>query len=83
LVVSVDTIHNLPPEQAKTAIREIMRVSRGKCFIQITSYSTPLESELLRFWGLAVKTFWDTSQWLECFEEIGYTGEYWFKIMKF
>lgn len=82
LVVSVDTIHNLPEGLADVAIREMMRVSRGRCFVQLASYSTAAEEEAVRVWGTTVKTFRSAGQWLECFERVGYGGEYWLKVFE-
>ncbi len=83
LVTSVDTIHNLPEVSADAAICEMMRVSRGKCFVQVASYSTRTEEEALRLWGATVKTFRSCAQWLQCFDRLGYKGEYWLKTFTF
>jgi SAM-dependent methyltransferase len=80
LVVSVDTIHNLPEDLADVAIREMVRVSRGKCFVQLASYSSAAEEEAFRVWGVTAQTFRSIGQWLECFERTGYGGEYWLKV---
>ncbi|MEW6238984.1 MAG: class I SAM-dependent methyltransferase [Candidatus Omnitrophota bacterium] len=83
LVVSVDAIHNLPEELCDQSLREMMRVSRRKIFLQVASYHTPAEKEALCCWGAALKTLRSAEQWLEAFAKIGYTGEYWFKTFAF
>ena len=83
LVISIDTIHNLPENLADNAIREMIRVSKGSCFLQVASYSSPETKEALRNWAVTIETFRNPKQWLKSFEKNSYTGEYNFKIFRF
>ncbi len=79
LVISINTIHNLEVGDLKRALREIERVSRGKSFITVDAYRTEEEKELMFAWNLTAKTILHVEEWKDLFEEVGYTGDYyWF-----
>lgn len=79
LVTAINTIHNLPLEECKQALREIERVSRKHAFVQLDAYRTVEEKERLERWVLTCKTYMHVDEWKEVFEEVGYTGDYyWF-----
>ncbi len=79
LVVSINSIHNLPLERLKTALREIERVSRGNSFITLDAWRTPKEEENLRKWVLTAETMMHVDDWKKLFDEVGYSGDYyWF-----
>ena len=48
LVLSINTIHNLPRDKAVTAISEINRVSRGNKFVQVDSFHTEEQKAILK-----------------------------------
>ena len=79
LVYSVDVVHNLAPEACDRAIREIMRVSRGSCFVQVASFETAEQERALREWGVTVRTFRSKEKWRTAFDRLNYSGEYSFK----
>jgi ubiquinone/menaquinone biosynthesis C-methylase UbiE len=80
LVISINTIHNLDGEDIKNSIREIERVSKKDKFIIVDAYSNEKEKEELNNWNLTAKTILHTSDWKKLFNELGYTGDYfWFK----
>ncbi|HWB11908.1 MAG TPA: class I SAM-dependent methyltransferase [Pirellulales bacterium] len=79
LVISINTIHNLPLEGCKQALREIERVSRGRSFITVDAWRTEAERERLLKWILTALTYMHVDDWKRLFAEIGYTGDYyWF-----
>ncbi|HLC49310.1 MAG TPA: class I SAM-dependent methyltransferase [Candidatus Andersenbacteria bacterium] len=79
VVISINTIHNLPIEECKEALREIERVSRGKSFITVDAYHTEEEKERMDKWNLTALTYMSVPEWEELFKEVGYTGDYfWF-----
>lgn len=79
LVVSINTIHNLPIEECKQAIREIQRVSKRDCFITVDAYRNEEEKNLMEMWNLTAKTYMHVDEWVKLFKEIGYEGDYyWF-----
>jgi ubiquinone/menaquinone biosynthesis C-methylase UbiE len=79
LVIAVNTIHNLPLQQCKQAVREIERVSRKHAFITVDAYRNDTEKERMFMWNLTAKTILSVSEWKKLFSEVGYTGDYyWF-----
>lgn len=80
LVVSINSIHNLPLERLKTALREIGRVSRGHCYITVDAWRNDREKENLFKWVLTAETMMHVDDWKKLFKEVGYTGDYWWFI---
>jgi ubiquinone/menaquinone biosynthesis C-methylase UbiE len=79
LVVSINTIHNLPIEECKQALREIQRVSRRDAFITVDAYRTPEEKKRMDDWNLTAQTYMHVDEWKKLFKEVGYEGDYfWF-----
>ena len=82
-VVCINTIHNLRRDECVAAIREIERVSRnGKSYIQVDSYRTPEERELFLDWVLTAYTHDYPEGWKKIFQEAGYTGDYYWTLIK-
>ena len=80
-VISINTIHNLDLDDCKIALKEIQRVSAGKSFIQVDAYRDDEELEIFKDWMLTAKTYLKPNEWLELFDEIGYTGYYYWTIL--
>ncbi len=79
LVISINTIHNLPLEECKQALREIQRVSRKHAFITVDAWRTGEERERMMNWNLTALTYMHVDDWKKLFAEAGYTGDYyWF-----
>lgn len=79
LVICINTVHNLPLEECKQALREIERVSRGKSFVTMDAWRNDAERERLLKWNLTALTYMHVEEWQRLFKEIGYTGDYyWF-----
>ncbi len=79
LVISINTIHNLPLEECKRALREIQRVSRKHAFITVDAWRTKQEQERLMKWNLTALSYMPVDDWKKLFAEVGYTGDYyWF-----
>ncbi len=77
LVISINTIHNLPRERAKKALQEIMRVSAtGNAFVQVDSYYTPNQKQIFEDWVLTAMYHDYPDEWLKLFKEAGYVGDY-------
>ena len=81
-VVSINTVHNLDIEECKIAIKEIQRVSNGNAFIQVDAYRNDEELDLFKDWMLTAKTYLKPKEWLKLFEEVGYTGYYYWTILE-
>lgn len=80
LVICINTVHNLPLEECKQAIREIERVSTGNSFITMDAWRNEEERERLLKWNLTALTYMHVEDWKKLFKEIGYTGDYWWFI---
>lgn len=80
LVLAINTIHNLPIEQCKTALREIQRVSRKHAFVVIDAWRNEAEHQALLKWNLTALTYMHVDDWRRTFDEVGYTGDYWWFI---
>jgi len=79
LVISINTIHNLPLEECKQALREIQRVSRKHAFITVDAWRTEEERERLMKWNLTALTYMHVDDWENLFAEVSYIGDYyWF-----
>ncbi len=79
LVISINTIHNLPKKACLRALGEIQRVSRGRAFITVDAYRTPEEKKRMEAWNLTAKTYMHVEEWKIFFKKAGYTGDYfWF-----
>lgn len=79
LVISINTIHNLPLEECKQALREIQRVTRKHAFITVDAWRTEEERQRLMKWNLTALTYMQVDDWKVLFEQVGYAGDYyWF-----
>jgi SAM-dependent methyltransferase len=79
LVISINTIHNLPVEECKQSLREIGRVSRRHAFIVVDAWRNEEEHERMMKWNLTALTYMHVDDWKKLFDEVGYTGDYyWF-----
>lgn len=79
LVLAINTVHNLPLEECKQALREIARVSRKHAFVVVDAWRTPEEKMRLEKWVLTCQTAMHVQDWKRLFEEVGYRGDYyWF-----
>ena len=79
VVISINTIHNLDRDDCAQALREIERVSRKGSFITVDAYRNEDEKERMFAWNLTAKTIMSVEEWVSFFEEVGYTGDYfWF-----
>jgi ubiquinone/menaquinone biosynthesis C-methylase UbiE len=79
LVISINTIHNLPPEECKQALREIQRVTKKHAFLTVDAYRNDEEKERMTMWNLTALTYMHVEEWAALFQEVGYQGDYyWF-----
>lgn len=80
LVVSINSIHNLPPERCRQALREMERVSRAHKFVTVDAWRTEEEHQRLLDWILTAETYMSVDDWHRLFAEVGYTGDCWWFI---
>jgi SAM-dependent methyltransferase len=79
VVVSINTIHNLPREECGRALREIERVASKGAFITVDAYRNDEERERMLAWNLTAQTIMHVDEWKAFFTENGYRGDYyWF-----
>lgn len=79
LVISINTIHNLPLIECKQALGEIQRVTRQSAFVTMDAWRNDQEKENLLKWNLTAKTYMHVDEWVKLFQEVGYQGDYyWF-----
>ena len=79
LVICINTVHNLPLERCKKALREIQRVSRKNSFVTMDAWRNEQEHKRLLQWNLTALTYMAVDDWKKLFREIGYEGDYyWF-----
>ena len=79
VVISINTIHNLERDDFARALKEIERVQRKGAYITIDAYRTDEEKERMMAWNLTAKTIMHVDEWIAFFDEVGYTGDYfWF-----
>jgi len=80
LIVSINSIHNLNKERLKVALKEVERVSRGHSYITVDAWRNDEEKENLYKWVLTAETMMHVNDWKKLFEEVGYSGDYWWFI---
>lgn len=79
VVISINTIHNLPRELCGQSLREIERVARRGAFITVDAYRDETERQRMEAWNLTAQTIMHVDEWKAFFAEVGYTGDYyWF-----
>jgi ubiquinone/menaquinone biosynthesis C-methylase UbiE len=81
VVLGINTIHNLPVEKCRTAIKEIMRVCKpqGHKFISVDAYRNEEQKQRMECWVLTAETVMSVDEWIKFYEESGYDGDYyWF-----
>jgi ubiquinone/menaquinone biosynthesis C-methylase UbiE len=79
LVISINTVHNLPLAECKQALRELQRVSRAHVFVMVDAWRTAEERGRMMKWNLTALTYMSVTDWEKLFAEVGYTGDYyWF-----
>jgi SAM-dependent methyltransferase len=75
LAISVNALHNLPPQDVARALGEMERAAADK-FLVVESFRTPEELFNLQCWALTCETFFRPESWAWLFEQAGYTGDY-------
>lgn len=80
LVISINSIHNLSIEPLKAALKELERVSRGHSYITVDAWRNEEERENLYKWVLTAETMMHVDDWKRLFDEVSYTGDYWWFI---
>ena len=80
-VISLNTLHNLTKNECKIALKEIVRVSKGKSFIQVDSYRNLKEKKIFLDWVLTAKYHDYPNNWKKLFKKANYKGDYYWTIV--
>jgi SAM-dependent methyltransferase len=80
LVISINTIHNLPLDRCKAALAEMERVSRTHKYLQVDSWLTEEQHANFERWQLTAVTYFDPAGWRKIFDEVAYTGDYYWTM---
>lgn len=75
LVISLNTLHNLPPQQVVKAIEEMQRVGKDK-YLVVESFKDSEELFNLQCWALTCESFFRPQTWAWVYDLAGYTGDY-------
>jgi SAM-dependent methyltransferase len=79
VVISINTIHNLPRDECGRALREIERVASKGAFVTVDAYRDNEERERMEAWNLTAQTIMHVDEWKVFFAQHGYRGDYyWF-----
>ena len=78
VAISINTIHNLDRDNCAKALQELERVAH-RAFLTVDAYRNDEEKERMYQWNLTAKTIMSVEDWIRFFDEVGYTGDfYWF-----
>ena len=81
-VISLNTIHNFRKNDVIKMLKEIKRLSPKKSFVQVDSYENEKQKKLFKNWVLTARFHDYPSGWLKLFKRAGYTGDYYWTIIK-
>jgi len=82
LVISINTIHNLPLDECKQSLMEIQRVTKKNAFITVDAWRNAKEKKNMEMWNLTALTYMNVEDWKKLFDEVGYEGDYFWFIAK-
>ena len=79
LIIAINTLHNLEGQDLIDAFSEVMRVTKRHAFVTVDAYRDESEKEAMLSWNLTAKTIKSVEEWKAFFQDIGYTGDFfWF-----
>ncbi len=76
LIISINTLHNLPCYNLEKALLEIERIGKDKKFICVESYRNEEEKANLLYWQLTCEAFNMPQEWDWWFKHTNYTGDH-------
>jgi acetolactate synthase-1/2/3 large subunit len=81
LVLSINTLSELPIQNCREAIMEINRVSKGQAFITLNSWRNEREKDRLVRWNLTALSNFSVVEWKRILSDVDYRGDYyWFFV---
>jgi len=78
LVISLNTLHNLPCDMLEKALKEMERVGKKNKYLVVESYRNEEEKVNLLYWQLTCKSFFSPDEWRWWFKHCNYTGDHCF-----
>ena len=76
LVVSINTLHNLPQEPLSEVVRWLSRIT-SNCYVTLDAWRDPEGEERMRAWNLTAQTMMSVEKWLLFLGHYGYFGDVW------
>lgn len=76
LIISINTLHNLPCHHLEKALQEIKRVGKKNKYIVVESYRNEEEKANLLYWQLTCESFCSPEEWDWWFNKYEYDGDY-------
>jgi SAM-dependent methyltransferase len=76
LVISINTLHNLPNYDLEKALKEFQRVGKKNRYLCVESYRNEEEKANLLYWQLTCEAFCSPEEWDWWFQLTGYTGDH-------
>jgi protein-L-isoaspartate(D-aspartate) O-methyltransferase len=76
LVISLNTLHNLPCFDMLTALQEMERVGRKHKYLVVESYRNEQEKVNLMYWVLTGECFFSGPEWEWFFDLADYSGDH-------
>jgi SAM-dependent methyltransferase len=74
-VYSINTFHNLRNYELDRALKDMIRVSKGRAYICVESYRNEREKANLLYWQLTCETFYTPEEWAWFYKIAGYQGD--------
>ena len=75
LVISLNALHNLPPQDVVKSLQEFERVGKDK-YLVVESFKDAEELFNLQCWALTCETFFRPETWRWLYDLAGYTGDH-------
>ena len=73
--ICINTLHNfLSKKETLIAISEIERITKRNAYIRIAAYKNNAQKETIDKWATGGRCYLHVDEWLELFQEAGYTG---------
>lgn len=76
LVISINTLHNLPCYDLEKGLKEIQRVGKNNKYLVVESFRNEEEKVNLLYWQLTCRSFYSPEEWDWWFTHCNYTGDH-------
>ena len=81
-VLAIGVVYSLNLSDAISCLKEIIRVSKGRSFINLSSYLNKNDYWLFKHWTLLGSTLLKEKEWIEVLKHVNYSGDYYFTNAK-